>query len=260
MASNTYPVSPDPASSGPAASGLAASDPAASGLAASGLAVSGPAASDTAASDPAASGLAASGPAAADAAPADAAPPGADTLYQAALTHLARYAATEAGLRRVLRRRVDRWARLQTDPDAAAGAVADAQAAIEAVILRLAQAGAVSDAAFAENRAKSLVRGGRSTRSVQATLIAKGVAPDLARAASVSDAETELAAALVLARKRRIGPYRSVDAAAPGARMPAVRIKELGLLARAGFSRDIAQQALDMAREDAESRIFELRR
>jgi regulatory protein len=260
MASNTYPVSPDPASSGPAASGLAASDPASSGPAASGLAASDTAASDTAASDTAASGLAASGPAAADAAPADAAPPGADTLYQAALTHLARYAATEAGLRRVLRRRVDRWARLQTDPDAAAGAVADAQAAIEAVILRLAQAGAVSDAAFAENRAKSLVRGGRSTRSVQATLIAKGVAPDLARAASVSDAETELAAALVLARKRRIGPYRSVDAAAPGARMPAVRIKELGLLARAGFSRDIAQQALDMAREDAESRIFELRR
>jgi regulatory protein len=155
----------------------------------------------------------------------------------------------------VLLRRVDRWARAQTDPETATQGTADAQAAIEAVIKRLARAGAVSDAAFAESRAKSLVRGGRSMRSVQARLVAKGVAPDLARAASASDAETELAAALVLARKRRIGPYRSAAEADA-----AVRLKEMGALARAGFPREIAQQALEMAREDAESRIFALRR
>jgi regulatory protein len=40
----------------------------------------------------------------------------------------------------------------------------------------------------------------------------------------------------------------------------AARMKELGLLARAGFSRDIADKALNMTREEAESRIFELRR
>jgi regulatory protein len=182
-------------------------------------------------------------------------PPDPGSLQQAALTHLARYAATEVGLRRVLTRRVDRWARLQTDAEAAAPAIAAAREAIEAVIGRLLKAGAVSDAAFAESRAKSLVRGGQSNRAVQARLIAKGVAPDLARAAAVSEPETELAAALVLVRKRRIGPYRaSEDADA------AVRLKELGLLARAGFSRDVAGQALDMPREEAESRIFELRR
>jgi regulatory protein len=191
----------------------------------------------------------------ADAAPADTAPPDAGSLYQAGLTHLARYAATEAGLRRVLLRRVDRWARAQADPDTAARGVSAARAAVEAVILRLAREGAVSDAAFAESRAKSLLRGGRSTRSVQARLVAKGVAPDLARAASASDAGTELAAALVLARKRRIGPFRSADAADA-----AVRLKEMGVLARSGFSREIAQQALGMAREEAESRIFALRR
>jgi regulatory protein len=183
------------------------------------------------------------------------APPTAGSLYQAALNHLARYAATEAGLRDVLRRRVDRWARLQPDPDVAAPVIETAREAIEAVIVRLVEAEAISDTAFAESRAKSLVRGGQSNRAVQARLIAKGVAPDLARAASASDAETELSAALVLVRKRRIGPYRmteDVDAA--------VRMKELALLARAGFSRDIAQQALDTSRQDAESRIFELRR
>jgi hypothetical protein len=34
----------------------------------------------------------------------------------------------------------------------------------------------------------------------------------------------------------------------------------MGVLARSGFSREIAQQALGMAREEAESRIFALRR
>jgi regulatory protein len=150
---------------------------------------------------------------------------------------------------------VDRWARMQTDAEAAAPVIASAREAIEAVISRLVQAGAVSDTAFAENRAKSLVRGGQSNRMVQARLIAKGVAPDIARAASVSDADTELAAALVLARKRRIGPYRTAEDADA-----AVRLKEMGSLARAGFSREIADQALEMPREEAESRIFELRR
>ena len=182
-------------------------------------------------------------------------PPDAGNLYQAALNHIARFAATEVGLRRVLMRRVDRWTRLQTDPDTAAPVIAAAREAIDAVITRLVQAGAISDAAFAENRAKNLVRGGQSNRAVQARLIAKGVAPDLARTASISDADTELAAALVLVRKRRIGPYRATEDADA-----AIHLKEMGLLARAGFARDIAEQALDTSREDAESRIFELRR
>lgn len=182
-------------------------------------------------------------------------PPDAGSLYQAALSYLARYAATEAGLRRVLTRQVDRWGRAQADQDAAAGIVAAAQEAIDGIVGRLVQAGAVSDAAFAENRAKSLVRGGQSQRAVQAKLIAKGVAPDLARSATVSDGETQLAAALVLVRKRRIGAYRLAEAADA-----AVRMKELGLLARAGFSRDVAERALRMPREEAEQRIFELRR
>jgi regulatory protein len=181
--------------------------------------------------------------------------PDANSLHQAALTYLARYAATEAGVRRVLTRQVERWEQTQTDPEAVAQVIVSAREAIEAVIARLVEAGAISDTAFAENRAKSLVRGGRSSRAVQTRLIAKGVAADVAREVATSDAETELAAALVLVRKRRIGPYRTNEDADA-----AVRMKEMGLLARAGFSRAIAEQALDMAREDADARIFDLRR
>jgi regulatory protein len=181
--------------------------------------------------------------------------PNEGTLRDAALNYLAHYAATEAGLRRVLVRRIDRWARAQTDPDAAAPFLQTARAAVEDVVRRLAEAGAVSDTEFAANRARSLVRSGQSTRSIQMRLVAKGVAPDTARSVSATDTETELAAALVLLRKRRIGPYRVTEATDP-----TVRMKEMAVLARAGFSRDIAEQALDTARDDAESRIIDLRR
>ena len=185
----------------------------------------------------------------------DSAPPDGGSLYQAALHYLARYAATEAGLRRMLARRIDRWARAQPDPEAADPAVQVARAAVDGIVMRLTDAGAVSDEQFAANRARILVQGGRSSRAVQMRLVAKGIAPELARAASTTDRDTELAAALVLARKRRIGPYRKVEVADA-----AMRVKEMAALARAGFSRDIAERVLEMPQTDAENRIFALRR
>ncbi|WP_428488012.1 regulatory protein RecX [Rhodopila sp.] len=182
-------------------------------------------------------------------------PPDAANLYQAALSYLARYAATEAGLRRVLIKRVDRWARTQADRDAAAPVIAAARKAIDAVIGKLVHAGAVSDASFAQGRVRSLLHTGRSRRAIQARLVAKGIAPDLARDAAGDDAGSELAAALVLTRRRRIGPFRAGEPAD----MAATQRKELGMLARAGFARDTAQQALRMDALEAERRIHALR-
>lgn len=184
-------------------------------------------------------------------------PPSIDAaaLRDAAMTYLGRYAATEAGLRRVLLRRIDRWLQAQPDRDTALPAVETARQAIDALIRRLAELGAINDSGFAETRARSLMRAGQSRRAVQAKLVAKGVAPDLARDAAGENPAVELAAALVLARKRRIGPYRVADP--DDARV--VHQRELGLLARAGFSRDTAEQALTMDRAEADDRIHALR-
>lgn len=180
-------------------------------------------------------------------------PPSAADLHQAALHYLARYASTEAGLRRILSKRIDRWARSQPDPSA--DLLDAARAAIEPVVSRLVQAGALNDTAFAEMRARSLSQGGHSRRSVQARLVAKGIAANLARDAVPDDPEAELGAALVMARRRRIGPYRAAAEADA-----ALKLKELARLARAGFSRETAQRALGMTAEEAERRIHELRR
>jgi regulatory protein len=179
-------------------------------------------------------------------------PPDATALHEAALAHLARYAATRAGLVRVLDRRVDRWARA-AGPEAAAGVVGALRETVRAVVAQLAAAGAVDDVAFAASRATSLARAGRSRRAIAAHLAARGVAGEQARAALPDDPDAELAAALMLARRRRIGPFRSAD-------RPADPKRELGMLARAGFAQDTAARALGMDADAAELLVNRARR
>jgi regulatory protein len=186
-------------------------------------------------------------------------PPDLASLHEAALGYLARYAATEAGLRRVLERRVDRWARLAQaeagDAEDVAGQAREARRIVREVVARLATAGAVNDATFAESKARTLVRAGRSRVAVAAYLTAKGVAADVARSVLPEDTASELAAALTVARRRRIGPFRI--GAVPD---QAGRRRELAVLARAGFAQSIASQALAMATDEAEALVHQLRR
>jgi len=168
-------------------------------------------------------------------------------LREAAMTHLARYGTTRAGLLAVLDRRIARWLRAAEGGEAAAEAAAAAREAARRVADRLVALGAVNDAAYAESRARSLGRAGRSRRAVAAHLAAKGVDAETARAALPDDPAAELAAAVAHARRRRLGPFRTVPAD------PARLQKELAAFARAGFSRDMATRALRMDHAEAET-------
>jgi len=176
-------------------------------------------------------------------------PPDRASLRDAALRHLARYASTEANLLRVLNRRIDRWARLAgEDAETAAPRLAARE-----VVGDLARIGAVNDTAYAESRARSLNRTGRSRRAVAAHLAAKGVDAETLRAAVPDDPEAELTAALRQSRRKRIGPFAAGESDA------ATRMKHLTTLARAGFSQEIARRALAMPRADAEDRLAQSR-
>ncbi len=173
-------------------------------------------------------------------------------LHAAALAHLARYGTTRAGLIRVLDRRVDRWARLadEMDGEIMRAEIGRAKAAARAVADQLAASGAIDDAAFAASRARGLARAGKSARAVAAHLQAHGVASDLVRDAVPEDAERELAAALSFARRRRIGPFRRTEELEPEE-----ALRELGMLARAGYPREVAGTALRMDADEATDRI-----
>jgi regulatory protein len=170
-------------------------------------------------------------------------------LREAALAHLARFSATEAGLRQVLQRRVDRWVRRAEAEGADTAGAAAARATAARVAQAMVAAGVVDDAAFAAARARRLNRAGRSRRAIAAHLAGKGVAREAAAAALPEDAEAELDAALAQCRRRRIGPFAAET-------MPReARLKALAALARAGFRRDVAEAALDTPAEEAADRL-----
>ncbi|MCX7373753.1 MAG: RecX family transcriptional regulator [Alphaproteobacteria bacterium] len=179
-------------------------------------------------------------------------PPDESRLREAALAHLARFAATEAGLRRVLQNRIRRWSRAAEaegqDTEAATAAALAAAARIAAAMV---QAGAIDDSAFAQSRARRLARTGRSRRATAAHLAAKGVDAQTT-ADALAEAPSEADAALAFCKRRRIGPF----GAAPDA---ALRLRWLGMLARGGFLRDVATRALATARDEAEARLIALR-
>jgi len=186
-------------------------------------------------------------------------PPDEAKLYQASLDHLARYPATEASMARVLTRKLDRWARLQTaettetaDSDDLQSALTTAKRAIPAIIARLKADGVLNDSAFAASREKRLRREGKSRRYALAHLAAKGVATATAQSILPDDPDRELAAACAYLRRRRAGPFGP----APTEKTP--ETKTLAALARIGFSHQTAHHALRLTRDEAESLIKRL--
>ncbi len=181
-------------------------------------------------------------------------PPNAARLREAALAHLARFAATEAGLRRVLERRIARWARAAEAEGQAREAIAASTATLHAEIATIAKSlvavGAVNDAAFAESRARRLARSGHSRRAIAAHLAAKGIETETAAAALPDGEGAELLAAIAFCRRRRIGPFARMAPDAPA------RMKALAALARGGFAQAIARRALAMDPAEAEDMLL----
>jgi regulatory protein len=175
-------------------------------------------------------------------------------LHEAALNHLARFSATEAGLKRVLVNRIRRWARAmerEGAPEDTATHAKQAEAWAAEIAARLVRAGAVDDAAFAAARARRLLRGGRSARAAMAHLQQKGVDAGTARNALAGDeVPDESLSALAFCRRRRFGPFAAEEPA------PELRLKWLAALARAGFPREVAEAALRTPRDEAEERLL----
>jgi regulatory protein len=173
-------------------------------------------------------------------------------LRERAQDYLARYGGTAAAVTRILDRRIQRWAQAllaagAPDREAIQAEAAALREMAARVVAALATAGAVNDVAFAESRARRLRRSGRSRRAVLAHLGAKGVGAGTAGVAAPEDEAAELAAALIFARRRRVGPFARDEGEPPD------RTRILMAFARAGFSGAVARRALDCEPAEAES-------
>ena len=170
------------------------------------------------------------------------APPDRNSLEQQALRYLERYASSAARLRQVLRRSLQRAARR------GGGEIEGGEAMVDAVIAKLVRVGLLDDARYAEFRAASLARRGGSLYVIRRDLIARGVAKAQIEAAlealkrdsgTESNDEADIEAALALARRRRLGPFRISGARA------ANRDRDLATLGRAGFGYEVARAVID---------------
>lgn len=165
-------------------------------------------------------------------------------LENAALHYLQRFASSTDNLRRILMRKVERSAAAHgTDREEGARWV-------EELLARYRRSGLLNDGTYARMRAESLHRRGASTRAIAQKLAAKGIDRDEADKALDTlrediGSELDISAALALARRRRLGPYRLPEARA------AHREKDLAALGRAGFAYDVARRVVDA--EDPDS-------
>lgn len=171
-------------------------------------------------------------------------PPTSESLANAALDYLSRFAASEASLRRVMENRIRRAALRNKEFGADIPSQEGLRCSIETIIERHKKSGGLNDKAYAETKINSLRRTGRSARMIMQKLTHAGVQKEiitdalLGNEAGLSAEEVELKAARQLLRKRRLGPFRS------GATDAKRQQKDLAVLARAGFSFDIARRAL----------------
>lgn len=160
-----------------------------------------------------------------------------DRLYQTALYYLGRYAASSASVRRVLGRRVTKYAAIDGVE------LETARGWIDSIIERLTRSGILDDSGFAAGRARALFDRGLSPRLIAVKLAEKGLARGVVEQAIATllqdHRDPDLTAARKLARRRRLGPFR------PRATREPHRNRDLAVMARAGFSFDIARLVVE---------------
>lgn len=163
--------------------------------------------------------------------------------------YLQRFSTTAAHLRRVLLRRVDK-SLFTSASDGKSASRSEMSGWVDRLINRLVEIGAVNDRSYADGLAARLRRLGKSPGVIRARLLAKGVPQATIEiviaetAETVDGKEAAFLAALAYARRRKLGPYRKAPADRDTAR------KDLGAMARAGFSLDIARRVLAQTLDD----------
>lgn len=160
-------------------------------------------------------------------------------LENAALYYLQRYATSAANFRKVMMRKVQRSCK-HHGQDAG-----DFAPLVDDLVRRYIASGLLNDKTFAQAKTATLRRQGQSKQAIHAKLQAKGLSQaDIGDALAVADEEktdAEFEAALHLAKKKKLGPFRARDADPK---------KEMAVLGRAGYSYEIARRVLDYKEEE----------
>jgi regulatory protein len=164
----------------------------------------------------------------------------AEALNRFALSYVGRYATTRAKLVTYLSRKLRErgWSGTEDPP-------------IDAIVARFVEAGYVDDAAFAAARSGTLSRRGFGSRRIGQVLSADGIERELASSFD-HDEQAAFVAAETFARRRRIGPFASVEGD------DAARRKALSAMIRGGHGFALARRFVDATPGDVPERPGEI--
>jgi len=164
------------------------------------------------------------------------------SLHDLALSYVARFATSGARLETFLRRKL-RERGIAEDGDGTS-----AEIDIPALVERMIELGYLDDDAYARMRSRDLRARGYGARRVEQVLWAAGIDDDLRSHHRPSEVASRRAA-MLMAQKRRLGPYgnRHADEAGDAAQHHKAREKAIAAMLRAGHDVAHARFILDAA-------------
>ena len=155
-------------------------------------------------------------------------------LKNIALYYLKRFESSVANLRSVLQRRVNDYAYQNKEFDRG-----EAYQWIEDILADFQRYGYLNDSRYAEIKIKDYMSAGKSVRYIKGKMREKGIDEEIFSALLEDQEYDEFEAALKLAKKKHIGPFRKDEEARFENRQ-----KDMGTLVRAGFSYDVVQRVV----------------
>lgn len=155
-------------------------------------------------------------------------------LKNIALYYLKRFESSVANLRSVLQRRVNDYAYQNKEFDRG-----EAYQWIEDILADFQRYGYLNDSRYAEVKVKDYMSAGKSVRYIKGKMREKGIDEEILSALLEDQEYDEFEAALKLAKKKHIGPFRTDEEARFENRQ-----KDMGTLVRAGFSYDVVQRVV----------------
>ena len=171
-------------------------------------------------------------------------------LTNKAFHYLGRYASTSSRLETILRKFAQRKLN-RADP-----------ALLDQIIREVTEScvklGYIDDEAFIRSQFRQGLRSGFSHRRILLKLAQRGISRDMAEAVmdeqtsrAADQRDSELAAALIYARKKSVGPYSRVE------HHPEDNDRHLARLARNGFPFDVATEVMALPSADAADELLD---
>lgn len=165
-------------------------------------------------------------------------------LENSALYYLERYSSSVENFRKIMSRKIKNSCKFHNTE------VGDFIPLLENLIERYKSAGLLNDEVFARSKVSSLRRKGTGKQGIMAKLQSKGLSAEHIRSALEEIDEgkenAELEAAKEYARRKKLGVHRTKEPLD----IQKTNQKELASMARAGFSYEVAKQALNFYEEE----------